>query len=88
MAGIKELEEVIDGICDVLDLAKSEGSASWSFDGTTLRINSTSLAVKLRQVLDGIDRVQLQKEGEDLSTIEMIKLYKRANNLLPKILGH
>lgn len=88
MAGTREIEEVIAGIYGILDVAKREGPDAWTFDGTALTIKSRALAVKVQQVLAGIDKVQLAREGADLSPFEMVKLYKLANDILPKVLGY
>lgn len=88
MAGTKEIEEVIAGIYGILDVVRREGPDAWTFNGTALTINSRALAIKVQQVLAGIDEAELAKEGADLSPFEMVKLYKLANDILPKILGH
>lgn len=87
MAGTKEIEEIIDGLHGILDIAKREGSKAWKFDGTSLIITSTTLAKKVQTVLAGIDKTQLAKEGDDLGTFEIVKLYRRASDILPAVLS-
>lgn len=87
MAGTKELEEVLDGIHAILNLAKREGPNSWTFDGTALVVKSRPLAIKIQQVLAGIDKVELAEEGGDLSPFEMIRLYRISSDLFPAILA-
>jgi hypothetical protein len=88
MAGTKEIEKIINGVHGILDIAKREGTDAWEFDGTALTIRSQALATKVQQVLSGIDEAALAKESGDLSTIEMVKLYRKASDILPAILGY
>lgn len=87
MAGVKELEKVIDGIRVILDAAERAGPDAWTFDGRTLSITSEPLVAKILAVIDSLNKIKIREEGDDLNAFKMAKLYRRGSDIPRRIIA-
>lgn len=87
MAGIAEIEELVNNALSILPVARRAGADGWELSGNTVTIKDSDLLAAIRTVLERTNAVELEREVRDLSPFEAMRLARHTIECLPRALN-